>query len=262
MALTWDRTLYDEMYVLHGYKTRWGIPSTLAQVGLAPEGDKTPYPKFKVHYHRGPMFNATVTLIKDLLALPGVPNITKALVIGGGFGWSVEALEANGIEAFHTEIGDHILNTQGTTEEQEFLDALAAQGLDTTYRMWAEDGTLTLDPLIRWGARNVRNKKQAVEEDIASKGSRNKVKNKFTGNSMDIIITELVLESMDDNELANFLSDVEALRPNPTVLVLHVIVPNHPDVRFNQKSLQEWHDFIVGLGLNHLVLDVSTFEVL
>lgn len=249
MAIIWDRARFDAEYILHGYKTPWGIPNT--------------HPKLKLHYHRGPLIKAATAQVTALLAQPGFAQVSQLVIVGGGFGWAAEAFEAAGITTIHTEIGGHILATQGTTEEGEFIDALAAAGLPTdgSYRMFGPDGTLSLDPLTHWGARNVRNVKQAVEEDLSTNGSRNAVRRQFQGN-LDGILTELVLESLDDNELANFLSDVEALRPNPAANVIHLLVPDHSNPDFNSKTHQGWKDFIVGLGLDHFVVDARNYAVL
>lgn len=254
MAVDWDKSRYDLEYQHHAYSTRWGIPA---------KTDGEPTPKLIVGYARGLMVKAQQARVDRIIANSKIPAFSSVAVIGGGIGLSVEAFEVRGISAVHTEISDYLLQAEGTSEEAEWIGWLKSSGLpsDGTYRMYGEDGKLSLDPLDYWGARKIKNVKTALQEDLGTTGSRSKVRRALNG-GMNCIISELVLESLSDLEVEKIIQDMERTKFNSEDIVIHLLVANSGNPIFNSKTLKEWKALITAAGMNHIVVDTPTFEVL
>jgi hypothetical protein len=238
----------------------WGYPNTR--------------PRIMLHYHRWVLEGTLRIQGERLVNLPGVPSINKIVVIGCGYNWTVEYLLEQGIQAFGTEISTYINGSVAQTEEAELRAAITAVGLDPDVDTIIGPGNVPINPLVlarEWGwegktlvARNpARNKSTTVilNEDLTTNGSRNKVKNELNG--LDVILTQLVIDTMDDTAALDFIQNVDDTRPNPACTVVHMVVPSdfmggNPDPDLNAKTMAQWRSFLDTNGFSdHKLINVN-----
>lgn len=227
MALIWDKQLFDEMYEINGEP--WGHPGTR--------------PGIKLHYHKFVMKNAIKNKAIEMLSLPGMASINTIAVVGGAFGWTVEAIEESGRTAIVVDTSDYIVNNFGGTEENELREHIQAAGLDPDIDT-IQGPSGPINPLVLYGAFTSRSSGNLEPQDLTTNGSRNAVRQAL-GNQLDAILTEDVLPGLDDLEAVEFISNVDATRQNPADTVIHMVTPIikggvATDPRLNQKTILEW----------------------
>ncbi len=248
MALTWDKTLFDEMYSAtlwtHGVRGSPRVPSVAG------------YYKFGKLQH-------TTRVVAGLLSQPGWASVTDLIILGGGFGWIAEALIAEGVNVVVVDTSPYVQANIDVSEETEIRAALTDRGFDPDnlpILMDPDDpnAIFTGDPYLLWtnsGVRTTLTADDILDEDLANNGSRNRVQNALPGNA-DAILTEFLLESSEnDTEAADLATLAEDLRKNPAQTVVHLVTGGDAgDPRLNFKTQAEWKSFLTGLGFgDHIV---------
>lgn len=240
----WDKALFDSQYSLPGWK--WGVR------------DVPRVPRF--HYNWFAMQQATQNMVDRYLGLPGWAQLSDVAIVGGGYGWTAEALEANGVNVVVVDTSPHIIGTINTSEEQELRDTLTADGWDPDNLpvFIGPDYNTPVDPWTYWlRSDGVRSAATVLDEDLSTNGSRRNVRNALPGN-MDAILTETVLDSQETEADALVLIErCELLRPNPNCNVVHLVTdsPNAPG--FLSYTKEEWRALLDANGYNHWVADFA-----
>ncbi len=246
MALIWDQALFDELYKSgvwkHGMR---GAPR---------------HPHF--HYHWFGQKTRLERTIATFLALPGAAQISDIAIIGGGFGWTAEIFGTQGVNAISVDTSDYIVDNEAVSEEAELRAALTTQGFDPdNLPVFMSD----IDPNAELPAGEIwshwlrgdgaRTSIPVEQEDLATNGSRNKVKQRLN-NNMDGILTEFLLDSMEtDAESLTIADRCQSLRPNPSVPVIHLIADGTDgDPRLNNKTLVQWRALLDANGFSQHIL--------
>lgn len=248
MALTYDKALYDSQYSVrawaHGVRNTPRVP--------------------RHHYSWFVQKDRIANTAAMIAALPGFASINKVVLIGSGFGWTAEILIAANpaMEIISVDPSPYVQSNWNVSEETEIRDWLTADGFDPDNIDFLVDPATgdTLTNAQAWAQwlrpDGQRSPVQPMDEDLTTNASRNAVKGAVQGN-YDLIITEWVLDSWTtDAEIEAFLNDIEAFRPNPSVVPVHIIDrdPTPPDGMIN-KSLNDWRAYLDARGFNHWVVN-------
>ena len=237
----WDKALFDSLYSLPGWST--GIR------------DATRVPMF--HYNWFAMQPEINNIITMYLGMPGFAQLSDIAIVGGGYGWTAEALEAQGINVVVVDTSPHIIGTLNVSEEQELRDTLAADGWDPDNLpvFIGPDWNTPVDPWAFWlRPDNVRSAATVLDEDLSTAGSRRNVRNALPSN-MDGILTEYALDSQESEADALVLIErCEQLRPNPNCNVIH-LVSGSSVPPFISYTKEEWRGLLDANGYNHWVVD-------
>lgn len=126
----------------------------------------------------------------------GLTATDRVVVVGSAFGWGVEALinEVPGITAIGVDISDYVQTEKGNSEEAEFIAEMQAIGKD-------EDSPRGLEIRALARAQRTPNSIQIEQEDLLSNQSRNRIRQALGNQWPTHIITEDLIQTLDDAEL-------------------------------------------------------------
>ena len=216
MATAWTKELFDLAY----------------DIGAEPGGHPNTRQEIRLHYNRYVLYPEMLKRAQFFIAHFGLTAADRVLVVGGGFGWTAEALSDLGIETICADVSAYIQNTKGTSEDSEVAAAITAVGLDPS----SGEGMVHFNRLRGNG---VRTRATVLNEDSSNNASRNRVKRAFSSD-ITLIITEDLVTSLSDAECAQvqgFITNYAVQR------ICHFVTefanPN-PPFNFNSKSLAEW----------------------
>lgn len=217
MATVWDKTLYDLAYSFNA----------------EPDGHPNDRPAITLHYHRYVLFPEMLRRAQFFIQQFGLTANSRVLVVGCGFGWTVEALNSLGVPAVGTDVSAYIQGNKSLTEDGDIDAAIRAVGLDPT------NGS-GLSHFNRLRGSGVRTTASVLNEDSSSNSSRNRVKNAFSGD-ITLIITEDIVTSLTDAECTTLQTNI--VKYGVTIPIVHFLTefanPN-PPFNFNSKSITEW----------------------
>lgn len=131
----WTKTEFDQFYNFKAEK----------------QGHWNGRPGIKLHYHDWSVGQWQRSEYAPLLAsVLGLVSGDSVILVGAGFNWTGEGLEALGIDVLGTDISTYIHNEKGNTEEAEIrqycLDAGVDPDVDKIYCLPTDPGAaLTLD---------------------------------------------------------------------------------------------------------------------
>jgi len=240
----WDKAKFDSMYRLPAWQ--WGVRN----------------------HHRVPTFRynwfvmkaTTQRIVDQYFSMPGWAQISNIAIVGGGYGWTAEALEAQGVNVVVVERSPHIIGTINTSEEQELRDTLTADGWDPDNLpvFIGPDWNTPVDPWTYWlRPDGVRSSATVVDEDLSTNGSRRNVRQALPSNK-DAIITESALDSQDtESEALVLIERCEQLRPNPNCNVVHLVSPGAGGPDLLNYTIEEWRSLLDANGFNHWVADLA-----
>lgn len=237
-----------------------------------------------------------VALASQMKTVIGLDNAPVAL-IGAGFAYTAEGLVAAGTQAVvGTDTSSYILGAKDTSEEAEIREYCAASGIDPDVHMLlCEEGTPNaqfldgkwrirpLDWYLPRGTGVARSPQwlTIVGEDGANNGSRGRIKNELrditgsqTGDDIHHIITEEVLNSLDDADAANLIDWMQSastqnnITPTGGATVWHMISglqPGNPrqvaNPELNWKSYDDWRTFLnQNGGTTHNIIVTAPFD--
>jgi hypothetical protein len=217
---TWDAA-YD-----FGAESLDGHPNTRAEVRL--------------HYHRSVKRPAAVIHASRLAAALGwAPPGPTIVIVGAGFGWTVEALEDLGFDrVVGIDISTYIQGNQDGTEEAEIEAEIAAVGLDPATGRGAELKARHFD-----GGNRGRSSRGVKNEDGKNGASRGRIKQALglQGNEqIEWVVSEAVIESLTDIEATNGSDDLAIIGNNVAHFVYTLRADGNQDAGFNWKSLEDW----------------------
>ncbi len=220
----------------------WNLKATWdAAYSFGVEGDTghpNTRPEVRLHYHRFiKRPDAVIHAEKFAAALGWVPPGPPIVIVGAGFGWTDEALEDLGFDrVVGLDLSTYIQDNHGGTEESEIDAEIAAVGLDPAVKEGA-----TLKAKLFDGGTRGRSTRGVKNESGKNGASRGRIKQALglSGNQkVDWVLTEAILESLDDTEAA----EVSTIAYNYANNVAHFIYPLRPtqDSGFNWKTLEDW----------------------
>lgn len=216
MAVVWDKALYDLAYV----------------VDAEPEGHPNTREGIKLHYNRGVMFQTMLLRAQMFVEHLALTQADRIIVVGCGFGWTVEALQGMGLTVVGCDISGYIQGNKSTDDHDEVDAAVRSVGLDPTTGEGLEKATRL--------KRGVRATTVVLNENSSSNASRNRVKTAL-GSDPTIIITEEVVTSLTDTECVALQTNLD--RYAPGVRVCHFLTelanPN-PPFNLNSKTAEAW----------------------
>jgi hypothetical protein len=252
VAATWDKAGFERYYRISGEP--WGRPSTR--------------PPIYLHYNYG-WIGVGQKKWCDVIAktLGGVKDKRIAL-IGCGFNWTGEGFVELGATVVGTEVSSYILQAQNETEEADLREYISRAGLDPDRdKIIGPSGKADLDPLDHWirgsrAAPEPRTAIPAVDEDGSTVASRNKIAQR-AGGGFDEIITEEVLNSVEDAVALNLCDKIAALAADKGGRVIHILSPLQPEKfergsqqpDLNWKLYDDWRKFLDDNGFaDHWIL--------
>jgi len=217
-----------------------------------PEGHPNTRPGIRLHYNRYVMYPELLRRAQFFVSHFNLTAADRILVVGAGFGWTVEALQGMGLTVIGTDISPYIIGNKDLSEDSEISAAITAVGLSPT----SGEGLAHFNRLRGDG---VRSRGTVLNEDSSSNQSRNRVKAAL-GSSPTIAITEDVLTSLSDAECVGLQTQI--LKYAPTLRVCHFVTelanPN-PPFSFNSKTIEEWKALFPTATI---VADGYTYKVL
>ena len=234
MAVTWDKTLFDLAY----------------DVSAEPDGHPNTRPEIRLHYHRYVMYPEALRRAQFFVQQFNLTSATNVLVVGCGFGWTVEALVGMGIPAVGTDVSPYIHGNKDLAEDSDISAEIAKAGLSAS----SGEG---LGHFNRLRGDGVRTRATVANEDHSTNASRGRVKRMFANNTINLAISEDVVTSLTDTECAQ----VRSFLANYSVPICHFVTefanPN-PPFNFNSKSLSDWKamfpsDTIIADGFTYRV---------
>lgn len=222
----------------------------------------------RTHYHNFIVKNAIGRTMQKLVTKLNIVTGSRIVVIGAGFGWSVEWLNANGYVAIAVDPNQYLIDKAPTSEEPEITTLIAAKGRDKNeLRIDPSDGQEKplLDILVRQDGK--RTNEILINENMKTDGSRRAVWNQLT-NNMDYVITENMLSTLNDAEVIDVADNIEEckkLQAGVTVIHLDTWLDTSGrfDTGYNWKTGPEWRAFFDNtLNLpDHILIADGTLEV-
>lgn len=162
---------------------------------------------------------------------------THIAIIGCGFGWSVEALEARGFtNILGIDTGQYIQAAKDGDEEADVDAKITAAGLSPSTGLGAliKAGTYTPGPRTRC-TRGIAN------EGLLTAVSIDNVLAAL-GGTCDVAISESLLHFFTNNEAQVITTRMGLLAPT----VVHYLITTRPgmDTTFNSKTLEQWKSLL------------------
>lgn len=236
-----QKSTWDAAYSF-GAEGEWGHPNTRDEVRL--------------HYHRGIKRPDADTHASRLAsALGWTPPSPTILIVGAGFGWTVEALEDQGfLTVVAIDTSTFVQGNKDSTEEAEIDAEITLVGLDPASGRGAQIKAKYFD-----GGNRSRASRGVLDEEGNNGGSRSRIKQALglSGNDqIEWVVSEAVLESLDDAEAVDGSTRLHIIGDN----IAHFIHPlrqgNHPG--FNWKTLEDWKTLLP----NDTFIEAGTYRVL
>lgn len=216
MATTWDKALFDLAY--DGSAEPMGHPNTR--------------PEIRLHYHRYLFYPEALRRAQFFVQHFGLSASTNVLIVGCGFGWTVEALVGMGIPAVGTDVSAYIQGNKDLSEDSDISAEIAKAGLSSS----SGEG---LGHFNRLRGDGVRTRATVANEDSSNNASRGRVRRMFANNTIHLCITEDIITSMTDAEIATARSHLSGYTVPLAHFVTEFANPN-PPFNFNSKSLADW----------------------
>lgn len=209
----------------------------------------------RVGYNRAVVMPNREKRAAKFISILNIQPSDKVMIAGAGFGWTVEAMEAQGIiDVIAVDTSVWINSDKGLTEEADINSAITAVGLDPT----TGEGLVHKNRLFDGGNRS-RASKGIIDEHLKNAGSRQRVKQALGNNEPDIIITERMIENLEDAEVTEYTDLLDLLSPSG-VIAHFVLTPTNDPVRtdINIKTLADWRVLLP----NHVIIESGTFRSL
>lgn len=232
----WDlKATWDEAYNF-GAEGLWGHPNTR--------------PEVRLHYCRGiKRPDADIRADRLATALGWISPGPTIVIVGAGFGWTVEALEDLGFDrVVGLDLSTYINDNHNGTEEAEIDAEISVVGLDPSTGRGAEIKTRFFD-----GGPRGRSSRGVKNESGLTGGSRNRIRQALGlsgGQDIDWAVSESVLESLDDSEAVQ----VSNVAHNYATNVAHIVYTPRSGQHegYNWKTLEDWklllpNDTFIGL---------------
>ena len=223
----------------------------------------------RTHYHNFIVKNAIGRTMQALVIKLGIVTSSRIVVIGAGFGWSVEWLNANGYIAIAVDPNQYLIDKSFTSEEGEITTLIVSKGRDTNESRIDVHGDGQTKPLLDILVRQdgKRTSETLIDEEMKNPGSRKAVHSAI-GKNMDYVITENMLSTLSDAELIDVASNLDKFKKlQANVPIIHLDTwldtTGRFDTGYNWKTGPEWRAFFdTVLNLpDHILIADGTLEV-
>lgn len=242
----------------------WNLRSTFDgsyQIGV---GIKRPdwLAEPRLNYNRAvlyPKAERLAQVYRDAVS-PPIGATDTVVIVGGGFGWSAEALELlTGCDAIGIDTSSWVHSVKDSPEDADYTAAFDAAGVPA-----GERAALVADLRARGRGAGNRARVPISNESMSNNGSRNRVKGLFASGRVTIGISEDMLSTLTDAEITSALSNLGALDSFRAAIHLvstsEIADTGQPG---NWKTLAGWRTFLNGLGLSsHILIETGTYRVL
>ena len=220
----------------------------------------------RTHYHNFILKDSAGFRMQNLVTKLNIVTGSRIVVIGAGFGWSVEWLNANGYIAIAVDPNQYLIGKAPTSEEFEIATLIEAKGGDiNAHRIDPTDKIEKpiLDILVRQDGK--RTSETLIDEDLKKVNSRKAIHSAI-GKNMDYVITENMLSTLSDAELidvADNLDKFKKLQSGVPIIHLDTWTDESQDPDYNWKTGVEWRAFFDNtFNLpDHILVRVGTLEV-
>lgn len=206
---TWDtKADFDGAYSIRLERYTGGHPNTRAE--------------FRGNYERRALFSTTIPQLDpttaewaNIVAHFNWSLTTSILIVGCGFGWTIEYLQSVGYAS--------------------------SWGTDTSIYIQADKDTV--DPAD--GVKRSLDPTRIHDADVSKPNNRGQLilDTVGAGNRFDVIVSERVLTSLTDAEAVSFRNDLDEMRADPNGVIIHIETPvsdGQQDPAMNWKSLADW----------------------
>jgi SAM-dependent methyltransferase len=142
--------------------------------------------------------------IDKLLDVLTIESSDRVVIVGCGFGWGSEYLkEKTGCQVVGTDISDWIHATKEMDESEDIREAIAKTELDPNGERAAEILAYCLTP-------GPRSHTQVLHEDLMTTESRQRLRFAFSHKDPTWLITEDMIQTLDDDEIVSWGRAVES----------------------------------------------------
>lgn len=208
-------------------------------------------------YVRSLYYPSHQRVAQNFVRILGLTGADQVVVMGAGWGWTVEALVELGIEAAGTDPSPYIQTRKTDDENADVDDRITAVGLSPGSGYGAV--VKGLFPLTG----QPKTRAEVANEDLSNAGSRGRVRRLFASNRVTVAISELVLDTLTDAEITDVIGRVAAVDPSNLRLICHYLATaeHGANTRFphNVKTRDEWRSFIdVAGGTSHWIMEMNT----
>ena len=203
-----------------------GVWANAYQIGL-PQNRRV-----RLGYHRATMMGVARAHAKGLQKALNLTLNSRIVLVGAGFGWTVEAVKETWPTAkiAAVDISAWVHTEKDKRETADYRVALQAAGLDP-------DGGPGANLLADMDDGGPRARVTILNEDLASTQSRQRVKQWLSENAVDWAITEEVLPWLDDAECQALSNRMHGLATN----VAHLLTPYLPNKRQAEEPPPIWN---------------------
>lgn len=210
-----------------------------------------PLGEVRLHYHRAVLRDEAGRRAQALVSALGITATDATVIVGCGFGWTVEAWPHPSVVGVDTSAYVH--DAKAGSETQEIRDAITAAGLDPD----RDKGAEALAALDDGGSRA---RVVVIEEDINLGRAKKTISDALGTRSVDWAISESVIESLEDTEATDLGAAMGKVATNCAHLVDVDMTVN--ELSFNRKSASEWRALFDRAGLTgHRLVAAGSYRV-
>lgn len=200
------------------------------------------YPLFrpyaKLHYNRAVLFGMLQRRAGYLINILGIQPTDKVLLVGCGFGWTMEGFINQGVpDTWGTDTSAWIQSAKTTSERPDIEEAVAATGLDP----YSGEGLALVEQIgSKYGFQRSLYPTRILNEDGQKQASRNRI-GQAIGGAPDWIIVEDVSPALNDADNITFIGNLKQI--NNVGFAILATCRNEEafqDSQLNWKSLEEW----------------------
>ena len=197
-------------------------------------------PAIRLHYDRAAMMPGMEQRVDQYESILGwAPPGPTIVIMGAGFGWTVEVLETRGYtRVVAADVSKYVEDNQDETEEADVRAAITLVGLDPD----TGDGAIRLAQLWDGGTKG-RSSRKVKPEDGLKKISRTRLLSAVglgANDKFDHYISELLLSSFNDLEITTFAPDLHLYALDVTHLVEQTADGTTYPAEYNIKEPSEW----------------------
>lgn len=201
-----------------------------------------------LNYHRHVMYPMSERRAKVLVDRLGIQPGETVLVVGCGFGWTVEAMNDYCV-AIGTETSPYILENMHVSEEVDIAAAIRNVGLDP----YEGEGAALKAELLGDG---IRTRAVILNEDSLTEQSRNSVE--ASVGEIDYVITEDVLPGFSDQDAVTFAGSLALYQAPVYHIITPLLVKAEQDPVFNWKTINQWKELV---GESQYIMPVGELQV-
>lgn len=222
-------------------------------IGGEPEGHPNTRPEVRLHYHRAVMRPLAFQQADALVAALNLTVDSRIVLVGAGFGWSMERFQQLGIlNVVGTDTSPYIQNNKSTTETTELRQEISRTGLDPD----AARGATLLARYLDGGTRTAL-ATRILNETLSTNQSRQNVRGALGGNP-DWVISEEVISTLTDAEATTLSNNMRGMPGNVSVAHLTTTTRDGQDPAYNWKTLEQWKTLLP----NDTFIETGTYRVL